>query len=356
MHMSYRSIPMQQLRDQQVRFAPRVKKLEQIRNAERLLFELDAERQYPYEYLYFRITGFRLDAPGDVLSGAEALHDVRRFVEDLSDSANVSVDEVGEPVYTVQELSDLFNVSNKTISRWREQGLASRRFVFCARKRVGFLRSSVDRFCQQNQKRVERGQKFSQLTDHERGEIIRRARRLARGRCVPLRGDAAYLAAHGTERRDDPLHVAAFRRTASGAGHLRTATRSVARRDEAEDLSDVPPRRLGGTAGEAILPYGVQHLADCGRDAGGPDYGVAAGLHLHASFDQPEMAAESWVRHPTPIPPRRDEVAHSSVTCHPTWPACMTCPCSRKEQEQHLFRKLNYLKYRPRGCARNSTP
>ena len=42
-------------------------------------------------------------------------------------------------VLTVEELSKLFKVSTKTISRWRQQGLVSRRFVFDGRKRVGFL-------------------------------------------------------------------------------------------------------------------------------------------------------------------------------------------------------------------------
>ena len=68
----------------------------------------------------------------------------------------------------------MFNVSTKTISRWREQGLVSRRFVFDGkRKRVGFLRSSVDRFVAQNTERVRRGERFSQLSDDERRDMIR---------------------------------------------------------------------------------------------------------------------------------------------------------------------------------------
>ncbi len=51
---------------------------------------------------------------------------------------------------TVEELSQLFKVSTKTISRWRQQGLVSRRFVFDGRKRVGFLKSSVDTFVARN--------------------------------------------------------------------------------------------------------------------------------------------------------------------------------------------------------------
>ncbi len=91
---------------------------------------------YTYEYLCFRITDYRPESwVGTVtISGAEASHDLRLFVEDLSDSANIGVEEVREPVHTVEDLSRMFNVSTKTISRWRRQGLVSRRFVFDGRK------------------------------------------------------------------------------------------------------------------------------------------------------------------------------------------------------------------------------
>jgi len=58
------------------------------------------------------------------------------------------------------------------LSSWRELGLVSRRLVFDGRKRVGFLRSSVDRFVKTNQERVVRGSRFSQLTDEQRQDII----------------------------------------------------------------------------------------------------------------------------------------------------------------------------------------
>jgi RNA polymerase primary sigma factor/RNA polymerase sigma factor len=106
-------------------------------------------------------------------------------VEDVSDSADVSADEVGEPVHTVEELSELFHVSTKTIQRWRDQGLVSRRFVFGGRKRVGFLRSSVERFVRRNEEIVKRGERFSQLTEGERGKMIERARRLAQAGGCP---------------------------------------------------------------------------------------------------------------------------------------------------------------------------
>ena len=155
--------------------------------AERLLAELDPARIYPYEYICYRITNYRPESYPDLrLSGQEASHDLRLFVEDVSDAAGVPAEAAGEQVLTVEELAKQFNVSTKTISRWRRQGLVSRRFVMDGRKRVGFLQSSVDRFVERNQERVHRGSQFSQLTDEERATIIEHARRLARaGGCPP---------------------------------------------------------------------------------------------------------------------------------------------------------------------------
>src|SRR4051812_1548726 len=181
MHTDYLNPVIRQFRDQQVRFAPREKKIEQVNRAEKLLAELDAGRTYTYEYLCYRITDFRPESyPNLKRSGEDAGHDVRLFVEDLSDAADVPVTRAGERVLTVEELSRMFKVSTKTISRWRQQGLVSRRFVFDGRKRVGFLKSSVEQFVSRNEDRVRRGAKFSQLTDEERSEIVDRARRLAR--------------------------------------------------------------------------------------------------------------------------------------------------------------------------------
>ena len=180
MNANYMNPVFRQLRDQQVRFAPRDQQMEQANRAERLLGEIDPARVYPYEYLCYRITDFRPTSFAQTkLSGEQASHDLRLFVEDLTDAAAVKAESAGEEVLTVEELARKFNVSTKTISRWREQGLVSRRFLFEGRKRVGFLRSSVQRFVDENADRVRRGANFSQMSETERDEIISRARRLA---------------------------------------------------------------------------------------------------------------------------------------------------------------------------------
>ena len=106
-----------------------------VEAAERLIAEIDGEKTYPYEYVCFRITGYRpSESATSKFLGEDLLHDLRLFVEDLSDSADMAADNIGEQVLTVEELAKQFNVSTKTISRWRELGLVSRRLVFDGRK------------------------------------------------------------------------------------------------------------------------------------------------------------------------------------------------------------------------------
>ncbi len=182
MHEDYRDAMIKELRDQLTRFAPKAKKIEQSDLAEKVYHEIEAGRSYAFDYLCFRITNYRPEkASRHSIADADLKHDLRLLIEDLSDSADVDVAEVPEPVHTCDELSKMFRVSTKTISRWRDAGLVSRRFLFSGRKRVGFLHSSVDRFVANNRDKIRRGERFSQLTDDEKSEMIERARQMVEG-------------------------------------------------------------------------------------------------------------------------------------------------------------------------------
>ena len=182
MHEEYRDEKIKELRDQLTRFAPKAKKVEQAALAEKLYSEIEPDRTYAFDYLCFRVTNYRPETPSrHSLAASDLKHDLRLLIEDLSDSADIAITEVPEPVHTVDELSKMFNVSTKTISRWRTSGLVSRRLLFGGRKRVGFLHSSVERFVNDNRDKIRRGERFSQLTDDEKSEMIERARQLVEG-------------------------------------------------------------------------------------------------------------------------------------------------------------------------------
>ncbi len=103
-------------------------------------------------------------------------HTVTGQLQNDSFSTSISTN---EQVLTLEELARRFNVSTKTISRWREHGLVAQRYTVGGRRRVGFLASTVERFIRTNSSRVERGRRFSQLSAEEQEKIVSWARRLA---------------------------------------------------------------------------------------------------------------------------------------------------------------------------------
>src|SRR5438067_5288337 len=142
----FRHPALRQLTDQQVRFAPRHTRREQLAHAVRLLGGTDPARNYPYQFVCFRVTGFRTDAYPDLLiGGADLRHDLRLFSERLDRSLPaVPIEEAAEPMLTLDQVSKELNVSAKTFRRWKERhNLAGWGVLVNGRRHLGFPRSAV---------------------------------------------------------------------------------------------------------------------------------------------------------------------------------------------------------------------
>lgn len=176
---------LKQLAEQQVLLAPEAVRLDQLDRAESVISTLVPGSSYRFQDLCEQVTNSRPQAHHDLLiKGADAAHDLGLFVEELSQSLNMPADLAGEPVLTVDDVSQQYNVSTKTVDRWRKRGLVSRRFQFGNRSRVGFLKSSIDRFVRSHEHEITRGSRFSQLSNAERGAIVEGARQMVRyGTC-----------------------------------------------------------------------------------------------------------------------------------------------------------------------------
>jgi RNA polymerase sigma factor (sigma-70 family) len=170
----------------QMEFTPQDTRAAQIAAAENLLHEIDPDKGYPPDFVVFRITGYHpRDVSTDLLTGIALQHDLGLLIERVSDSLNVRTTAIDEPVLAIDDVTERFGVTSKTVQRWRRKGLPARRFLFPdGKRRVGFLLSSVERFFSVKREQVERGADFSQVDDATRDQIIRRAARLATGcRC-----------------------------------------------------------------------------------------------------------------------------------------------------------------------------
>ena len=165
----------------QLAYTPATKRREQLANARALLADIDPEEDYTWEFVRFRITGYRPREEADHrLVGKVLLADLSALIEFLSTTMDIPVAEAPEEVLSLQQVTEQFKVSTKTIQRWRRRGLVAMRYL-CADglRRIGFLPSDVARFAEKNRDRVANSGRFRQISPQETEEIIRRARRLS---------------------------------------------------------------------------------------------------------------------------------------------------------------------------------
>ncbi|QDS94908.1 RNA polymerase sigma factor SigA [Roseimaritima multifibrata] len=345
MHEEYRDENIKQLRDQQVRFAPRAKKLEQAMRAEQLLADLEDSRSYSFDFVCFRITDYRPElSQRRNIKGADLKYDLRLFVEDMSEAADITIEEANESVHTVGDLSRMFSVSTKTISRWRDQGLVSRRFVVGGRKRVGFLQSSVERFVAKNGARIRRGERFSQLSDEEKGEIIERARQLAESgaslsevtRCLAEQMHRSPETVRYTLKNYDAENAS----LAIFPNHRGTLT-------EEDKRSIFQQFHRGSTVNQLCKRYGRTRSSITRILV---DVRVARTMELpldymyNEDFEDASREPEFLGEMPALDPASRRQRVPADLP--PYLAALYDVPLLNREQEYHLFRKMNYLKHK----------
>jgi RNA polymerase sigma factor (sigma-70 family) len=162
----------------QLRFTPLEKRRKEVDSVEELLSIIESDKEYPFEFICFKITGYhpKIEVGKKLIKGDVLAEDLRIFISKLSSEIGSHVRQQREKVYTLEELAEKFNVSTKTINRWRNRGLVARKFMNDDyKKRLGFLQSSVDKFLEHNPELVSNAKDFRRLSEKERDSIIKRA-------------------------------------------------------------------------------------------------------------------------------------------------------------------------------------
>lgn len=341
----YRNPALKQL----VRFAPKERRSQHLDRAESLLAEVLPDKRYPFDYLCYRITGYRPDRDSDlVLDGADVQHDLRLVIDELARLVLVPEQTVDQPVLTVDALSRRYNVSTRTISRWRRQGLVARRFVIDGRTKVGFLESSVQRFVEEHNNQVERGSRFRHVSDEEREEIIRRARRMAQIGGQGRLAEIARRIARKMNRSPETIRL----------------TLKAFDRDHPDRAIFAPnPGPLGEDAKARVyrlyrLGVGVENLARQFGRTRSSIYRLINETRARRLLEiKLEFIANDSFENPAeydtmlgPMPENTDARAGRKVRAPKGLPPYLTSlyevPLLSREQEMHLFRKMNFLKSR----------
>jgi len=346
----FKNPAMMQLSDQQVRFAPPARRQEQLVRAERLMSEIEPSKMYPYQFVCFRITDFRPDSYPDLLIGGEDLkHDLVAFLEEVSRSLPaVPVEEVAEPVLTLEQISQRLNVSTKTITRWRERGLIGRRVLCNGRRQLGFMQSTVDRFLAANRTAVERGSRFSQLSDDEKEQILVRAKRLSRFGSASLTEVSRRIA----------------RRLGRSPETVRYTIKNYDREHPEQPLFPEVTGLLSQESKETIYNsfrrgMSVETLAKRFHRTRNAVYRIVNEVRArrlldqpleyiyHPSFDDPTLEVE--ILAPMPAADEYEMQRRSMKVpkdAPPELAPLYEVPLLNKEQEQHLFRQMYFLKHR----------
>jgi RNA polymerase primary sigma factor len=333
-----------QFTEQQVQSAPEAIRLDQLDRAESVIATLEPGTSYRFQDLAEQVTNSRPRTNRDLMiDGAEAAHDLSLFVEELSESLNMPADLAGEPVLTVDDVSQQYNVSTKTVDRWRKRGLVSRRFQFGNRSRVGFLKSSIDRFVRNHENEIARGSRFTQLSLGERGEIVEAARQMVRyGSC--------------------PAEVS--RNLAAQFNRSPETVRAAIRQHDEES----PDRRVFAASADELTPERKQELL--ARYSSGMSVDVLAkdycktrtGIYRAiaearaeklcatpvAFMDSPEFHvpnAAKVILGPPPEVERKSGRVKAPAGLPAYLASLYSNPLLTREEEGYWFRKMNFLKF-----------
>lgn len=350
MHTDYKMPSIRRFRDDQLSAASPDEILRQAERAEALIAEIDPSQTYPATELLRRVAGKRRRreaSDGESTLGKHALHDLQLFVEDASEAAGMTVESAGEQILTMQDLAKQLNVSTKTITRWRKQGLVGRRFLHKGRVRVGFLRSSVLQFIRTNRERVRRGAEFSQLTEEERLHIIGEARKMAEAGCWPA--EITKRLAESTGRNVETIRYTlrhfdqenpdqAIFPDHHGSPRPETAQKIYQQYRRGESIEALSKKfcRTKASIHRIILKMRAHRIMELPLDyVPSPDF-----------TDEMAAKVERKMLGPMPCEEQPAKKVRLPKGLPPYLASLYEVPLLTREQEVHLFRKMNYLKYK----------
>ncbi len=250
----------------------------------------------------------------------------------------------GEEVLSIEDLAERFNVSTKTISRWRDHGLVAQRYIVGGRRRVGFLASAVERFIRENPRRIARGSRFSQLSQDEHDKIIIWARRLAlAGACpadvhrrIAKRLDRSVETIRYTIKRHDQEHPEeAVFPVADGRLRPETCSRIYDQHLRGESVESIARRyhRSKASIYRVILSQRAEHVKELPLD-----------YMPNALFSR--KSAEKVVNQPYPGLSEPAKRVRRPAGLPAYLASLYEVPLLTREQEVWLFRRFNYLKYK----------
>ena len=218
----YRCRAIEQLA-RQLLFAPPDKRAEQVRRAEKLHDQIEPGVAYPFEFISYRITGYRSEANEESLLVGEAiLPDLRLLIDAAQPLVRHGIAQ-GRTDRNTRRTRRPAECRPAHHHAMANGGAALavgyfRNWGGSGQKRLVLPRSAVDRFLAQNKDRVDRAARFSQILPETRARLIERARRIAQAKDVSLNQVATHLARR-TGRAVETIRLLLSSHDARNAAH-----------------------------------------------------------------------------------------------------------------------------------------
>ncbi|MDX2201087.1 MAG: sigma-70 family RNA polymerase sigma factor [Phycisphaerae bacterium] len=342
---------------------PRRFRLQQLTQIDFLLSVVEAGKTYPTDFVVHALTGYRAKgstarekagdlSARDLLEGTALREDLVLLAETLSESAEISVESYPGKIFTVESLAERFDVSTKTIFRWRRRGLVAWKLKFDdGRIRVAFSDRSVQRFVTENTELVQRGANFTQLSTEERAKIVAQAEELVAGGMKTVNAVAKAVAETcGRAVETIRLILKAHDDAHPGAGIFNRQIPGIAADDQrlaiwsaycdGQSIAAISQRVGKSTRSVyAIVTQmralerrrtPIEFIASDEFEQSGADALVLKDASLKNPYKPAEIGAAS--RTPANLPPYLKQL--------------FSLPLLTPQGEAALFRKMNYLKFK----------
>lgn len=249
--------------ERQLTFAPPDALRRQMEAAERLAHEVADDATYPFEFVLWRLTGFRAsDADLTSVRGDRLRADLATFVLHISERIQLTHDERPGGAVAVTEFARELGVTDKTLRRWRGRGLVAHRMLLAdGRSRVAIYRQEAERFVARHPSLVEDARDFTRMDEATERAALARVQALVRSGATP--NLAAKQAASELGRSHETIRQLLLRvpMEAAPVAAQRTSRRSLDRAAWERKLAyrswrwGVPVERVaeaGGTTADAI--------------------------------------------------------------------------------------------------------
>jgi RNA polymerase primary sigma factor len=201
----------------QLELGPPAIRQKQADRLEQFLLAFRPDRDYPFDLLYYAVTGFRPVTPSELLlPGDSVIGDLHVLLELLSSSAPEDAAEAPEAVYTLEAVAERCSVCVRTVHRWRRRGLVARRYRFPdGRVRMGVRASALALFRRRRAGMVARSAAFTRLGPAEQAEVVRMVTKLRRRGALSLSRAVARVAAK-LARSPESIRQVVVRASAEG--------------------------------------------------------------------------------------------------------------------------------------------